>query len=111
MTLPPKSARKKRSPPAAWSMLATCTSSWFMMVFIRSFAARVSKAKLRGAISALTEFLGTEVAPALPESEKSVKRTVTFSEGVYSKRRRWKRSEFSKARPTWGTRNDPWPWR
>ena len=73
--------RKKRSVPAAWSMVTTWTSSWFMIVFIRSFAGIVSKAKLSGAIWIPRKLRGTALAPALPESAKSVRSTVTFCEG------------------------------
>ena len=52
--------RKKRSVPAAWSMVTTWTSSWFMIVFIRSFAGIVSKAKLSGAIWIPRKLRGTD---------------------------------------------------
>ena len=66
MTLPPNSRRNMRSRPVAWSIVATCTSSWFMIVFIRSFAAIVSNAKLRGETCTIIVLRGTTETPALP---------------------------------------------
>lgn len=49
---------------------------------------------------------GTAPAAALPESEKSARRTVMRSEGVNPKSFRSKASAFRNARAVWGTRYD-----
>jgi len=77
-----------------------------MMMFIRSLPAMVSNAKLNGAICTFTVLYGTTVAPALPESEKSVSRTVIFRRGSNVSTRRWNASELRNVRAAWGTRND-----
>jgi hypothetical protein len=51
---------------------------------MRSLAVNVSKAKLSGAMRRVTKSRGTASADALPASEKSVSRTVTFSRGLKS---------------------------
>ena len=76
------------------------TSSWFIKYVMRSLAVNVSYAKLSGAILMVTMSRGTDSAPAFPKSAKSVRRTVTFSDGVKSKSFRWNFREFSEARPT-----------
>ena len=65
-TLPANSLRKIRSRAAVWSSVATCTSSWFMIVFIRSLAAIVSNAKLSGEICTIMKLRGRTETPALP---------------------------------------------
>jgi hypothetical protein len=70
-----------RSRPLAWSIVATWTSSWFMIVFIRSLAAMVSKAKLRGDTCTIIMLRGTTETPALPESSKSASSTVMSVSG------------------------------
>ena len=52
-----------------------------MIVFSRSLAGIASRAALKGAICTPTKSRGTDVVPALPASEKSVRSTVTFSAG------------------------------
>ena len=66
MTLPPNNRRNIRSAPVDWSIEITCTSSWFMIACIRSFARIVSKAKLSGATWIRTDECGTDPALALP---------------------------------------------
>ena len=105
-TLPPKRRLKNRSGLAAWSIATTCTSSWFMMMFIRSLPAIVSNAKLRGAICTVMAFLGTAVADAFPESSKSTSRTVMSSDGVKPNSRSWNASELRKVLTACGTRYD-----
>jgi hypothetical protein len=78
LTLPPNSRRKRRADRAAWSIVAMCTNSWFMIVLSRSLAASVSNAKLSGAIWTVRRLRGTTVAAALPLSEKSTRRTVAL---------------------------------
>lgn len=64
--------------------------------------------KATGATWNIMKFRGTTFTPALPKSEKSFRKTVTFSDGRYEKTLRWKRRAFSNERATCGTRYD-WP--
>ncbi len=85
-------------------MATTCSSSWFMMMFIRSLPAMVSNAKLSGAICTVSRSLGTDVAEALPESSRSSIRTVISSEGSNPKSFLWKSKAFRNVRAACGTR-------
>ncbi len=80
-TFPPNSRRNRRSGRPGRSIVATWTSSWFMMTFIRSLPAMVSNAKLNGEICTSTVSYGTTPAPAFPASEKSASSTVIGEAG------------------------------
>ena len=48
------------------SIVATCTSSWFIRVYIRSLAGKVSKASESGAMSKVSRLIGAADAEPLP---------------------------------------------
>ena len=70
-----------------------------MIVFMRSLATIVSNVKLSGAICTRSVSCGTLVAPALPESEKSVSSTVIFSDRLVVEQRLQKRHRVHEGAP------------